>query len=160
MKLFIYERSNNRYKINWKVRENIFTREAKSSNISTFENTCRTILQRFLLPVPPFRWSKRRNRIQEKKSNLYHTAKVNLSYYQSTRLTEPILLGIYIFLFFFFFSPNFSSEGIRFPVYRGLIKGRCATRNKVHRDRCFVVGQINWNSRPNLLVSNAKREDL
>lgn len=95
-----------------------------------------------------------------KKSNLYHTAKVNLSYYQSTRLTEPILLGIYIFLFFFFFSPNFSSEGIRFPVYRGLIKGRCATRNKVHRDRCFVVGQINWNSRPNLLVSNAKREDL
>lgn len=113
----------------------------------------------------PFDDRKRRNRIQKKKkSNLYHTTKVNLSLILSIDSFNRIdSLGEYIhFLFFspfpFFSFPNFSLEGIRFPVYKGLIKGRCATRNKVHRDRCFVAGQINWNSRSNLLVSNAKKE--
>lgn len=113
----------------------------------------------------PFDDRKRRNRIQKKKNQIFIIPQksISLSYYQSTRLTESIPLGnIYISFFFspflFFSFPNFSLEGIRFPVYRGLIKGRCATRNKVHRDRCFVAGQINWNSRSNLLVSNAKKE--
>lgn len=147
-------------KINWK--SSIFWRKKQSLRIFRYSKTpVASILQRFLFPpVRSSRWSKRRNRIHKKIKSLSYHKSQSLSYYQSTRLTESIPLGNIHFLFLsfpFFFFPNFSLEGIRFPVYRGLIKGRCATRNKVHRDRCFVVGQINWNSRSNLLVSNAKR---
>lgn len=147
-------------KLNWK--SSIFS--SKGANSSIFENTCRIDPRTFPFPTRSM-IEKGETAYRKKKNQIFIIPQksISLSYYQSTRLTESIPLGnIYISFFFspflFFSFPNFSLEGIRFPVYKGLIKGRCATRNKVHRDRCFVAGQINWNSRSNLLVSNAKKE--